>query len=165
MNWTIDIHSGSDSMMIIRFNSNQLSEYLLLHRLNSTNAYYKASKTTKIRHKNFKSTQKQNVKLAKQDPNGTGKNNTKEILGEKTSKSCKTCRWIKNVVTQNAFKRNNEISRDIRVDVFAHIGRCRIIPSRLRDFTNGSEQRGLSEITTNSNTSNIKSDGQHYELA
>ena len=81
----------------------------------------------------------------------------------KCSKPCKTHRWIKNVATQNVFKRNNGFPRDI--DVFAHMGRCRIIPSRVRNFTNGSEQRGLSEITANSSTSNIKSDGQLYKHA
>ena len=82
MNWTIDIHSSSDSMMTIRFNSGQLNEYLLLYSLNSTSAYFKASTTTKIWHKNIKNTQKQNIKLAKQNSHGKGKNNIKEVLGK-----------------------------------------------------------------------------------
>jgi hypothetical protein len=59
------------------------------------------------------------------------------------------------------FKRNNGLPTNI--DVFAHMVRCRFISSRLRDFTNGSEQRGQSAIMTNSNTSNIKRDGQHFK--
>jgi hypothetical protein len=107
-------------------------------------------------------TQKYKVKLAKQNPQGTRKK-YKRNTGEKTSKPCKTHGWIKNVATQNVFKRNKWFPRDI--DVFSHMVRCRIISSRLRDFTNGSEQRGLSEITTNSNAKNIKRDGLHYEPA
>jgi len=114
-----------------------------------------------MRHKNIKKTQKQNIKLAKK----THMALEKQCRGNtgKTPIPCKKHRWIKNVAMQNVLKRNNGFPRYI--DVFAYMVMCRFIFSRLRDFTNGSEQRGHAEIMTNSNTSNIKRDGQHYKSA
>lgn len=83
--------------------------------------------------------------------------------GEKPRNPAKKRRCIKYVVLQNVCKRNNWFPSDM--DGFAHMVGCRFISSRLRDFTNGSEQRRHSEITTNTNTSNIKRDGQHYKPA
>ena len=40
----------------------QVNGYVLTCRLNSSNAYYKASTKTKIKHKNSTNTQKQNTK-------------------------------------------------------------------------------------------------------
>jgi predicted Holliday junction resolvase-like endonuclease len=61
----------------------QFHGYVLTCRLNSSNAYYKASTKTQIKHKNSTNTQKQNTKQTKQKQH-CGKKQYKRSMGAKT---------------------------------------------------------------------------------